>query len=149
MDFNNTNQTPGNSQMPNGMPYQNYSYPPIRKSPADGLITASMVLGIGAVISAILMTVYFPFILGGISIVLALLSKGYENKMHSKSRTGIICSVIGIILNMLIVSWSFYSVFSNEHVFKQFDSLYEQFYGDSFSDMYKELTGEDFYLESR
>lgn len=152
MDFNNNvpNQN-GNPYTNNNIPSQNRnpygsapSYPPIQKSPADGLITAAMVLGIAAIISAVLMTVYFPFILGGIAIILAILSKGYGNKMHSKAKTGIICAIIGITFNLFIVIGSLYTVFSNPTVFREFDAIYEQFYGESFTDMYKELTGEDF-----
>ena len=40
---------------------------PVRQSPADGLMTASMALGIAAILTAVMATVYFPFILGGIS----------------------------------------------------------------------------------
>lgn len=145
------NQAPYQNGMPsqNQMPYQNNTpnpyYAPAPKAPASGLRTASFILGIAAIVSTVMMTVYFPFIFGGLSIVLALLSKGYEQKMSSQAKTGVICSLIGLVLNCLIVGGSLYTVFSNEEVFEQFDQMYEQIYGESFSDMYEEITGEDFY----
>ena len=140
------NQNPTPYGAPNGTPYPNY-YQPVQKSPADNLTTASMVLGIAAIVSAILGTVYFPFILGGISIVFALLSKIGDEKMVSKSKTGVICAVIGLVLNLFIVSTSVYRVFTDERTFNQFDRVYEQMYGESFRDMYKDVTGQDFPLD--
>lgn len=131
MDFNNMNN------------YQP-QYTPPQKSPADGMITAAMVLGISAIVSAFMMTVYFPFILGGISIVMALLSKGHEPKMVPKAKLGIICSVIGLVLNFVIVGSSVYTIISDEATFRQFDKMYEYIYGESFSDAYEELTGNEF-----
>ncbi len=133
-------------QIPNAAPYPNH-YQPIQKSPADGLVTASMILGITSIITAFMGTVYFPFILGGTSIVLALLSKVGEEKMVSKSKTGVICAIIGLILNVVIVSASVHKVFTDEETFNQFDRVYEQMYGSSFRDMYKEATGQDFPLD--
>ena len=108
------------------------------------MITASMILGIAAIVSAFMMTVYFPFILGGISIIMALLSKGHEQKMASKAKTGVVCSIIGLVLNVIIVVSSVYTVFSNETAYRQFDQMYEYIYGESFSDTYEKLTGQEF-----
>lgn len=150
MDFyNNNNQNQHNNPYPGNQPY-NSSFPnqpgyvPPRKSPADGMITAAMVLGIAAIVSAVMMTVYFPFVLGGISIIMALLSKGHEPKMVPKAKIGIICSIIGLVLNVTIIVGSIYTVFSNEAAYQQFDQMYEYFYGESFSDTYEELTGNEF-----
>lgn len=137
------NQNPNPYGSPNGMPYPN-SYQSVQKSPADGLITATLALGIATIVSAILGTVYFPFILGGICIMLALLSKGYDEKMSSKPKIGIICSVVGLVLNILVVGTSVYKVFTDEQTFNQFDQVYERMYGESFRDMYKDATGQDF-----
>lgn len=142
MPNNAQNQNVNPYGSPNGTPYNNYQ--PVQKSPADGLITATLALGIATIVSAILGTVYFPFILGGICIVLALLSKGYDEKMSSKPKIGIICSVVGLVLNVLVVSTSVYKVFTDEQTFNQFDRIYEQMYGESFRDMYKDATGQDF-----
>ena len=158
MDFNNTNnqnQNQYNNPYPGNNPYQNNNpygspfpnqpgYTPPQKSPADGMITAAMILGVTSIVSAFMMTVYFPFILGGISIIMALLSKGHEQKMVSKAKMGIVCSIVGIVLNIIIVIGSVYIVFSSEATFQQFDRLYESIYGESFSDTYEELTGNEF-----
>ena len=158
MDFNNTNNQnqnqnnnpyPGNNPYPNNNPYgspfpNQPGYTPPRKTPADGMITASVVLGVAAIVSAFMMTVYFPFILGGISIILALLSKGQEQKMASKARMGIICSIVGLVLNVIIVVGSVCFVFANKEAYQQFDQMYEYIYGESFSDTYEKLTGQEF-----
>lgn len=158
MDFNNTNQQNQNSNQnnnQNGNPYgnpfpgqqPNPYYVPVEKSPTDALATAAMILGILAVLSAIMSTVYPPFIFGGISIVLALLSKGYKDKMSGKAKTGIVCAIVGLVMNIWIVGSVYYILFTNEDAFNYFDSVYEQMYGDSFSDMYEEITGEEFWFD--
>ncbi len=131
---------------PNETPYPDY-YQPVRQSPADGLMTASMALGIAAILTAVMATVYFPFILGGISIILALLSKGYDEKMASRSKIGVACAIVGLVLNVFIVSISIHKVFTDESTFYQFDRIYEQMYGESFRDMYRKTTGQDFPID--
>lgn len=150
MDFNNmNNQNPNYNPNQNTNPYQ-APFPnqpqstPVRKSPADGLINAAMVLGISAIVSALMLTVYFPFILGSLSIILALLSKGYEQKIAARAKVGIVCSIVGLVFNFIIVGASVHMVISNPTVFQQFDEMYESIYGESFSDVYEELTGEEF-----
>lgn len=146
MDYNNqNNQQDGNPYgTPQQMPPNSYYKP---RRPSNGLVTAAFALGIAAIVSAVMMTVYFPFILGGISIVLALLSKGYEKKMAGPAKIGIVCSIVGLILDLFIVGGSTYFVFTNEAAYNQFNSMYESIYGESFSDMYKEITGEEFYFD--
>lgn len=119
-------------------------YAPRPVNPAQNLITASLVLGISAVFSAFMMTVYLPFILGGISIILAILSKGSGPAVSGRAKAGIACSIGAILLNVMIVGWSTFTVFNNPDVYRQFNSMYEQLYGESFEDMYRELTGREF-----
>ena len=132
MDFNTMN----NQNQP--------QYQPLRKSPADAMITAAMALGISALVSTFLITVYFPFILGGIGIIIAILSKGHEQKMHERAKIGVICSIVGIVLNLFIIGGSFYIVFTQPEAFESFNETFETFYGESFSDTYEQLTGEEF-----
>ncbi len=138
MDNNNMNQP---NQYPD-FPYaQNI---PVKKTPADSLISMSYLFGICAILSAVTMTIYFPFILGGISIIFALLSKGMEKNLAKKAKIGIACSIVGLVLNVCIVVGSVYTVLTNEEMFNQFNTMYEQIYGESFTDMYEDAYGTEF-----
>lgn len=123
------------------------------KAPGSNMASVAMILGIGAIVTALMMTVYFPFILGSIAIVLALLSKGSFAKMQSKAKAGIICSVIALLLNFGIIGYSFNIIFHNPDLIMDtaimYDEMIEEMYGipaeellgesmeDAISDMYQ------------
>lgn len=69
------------------------------------LATASFVLGILSLITCFLFTVYLPFILGSIAILLALLSKGQSPRLAGKAKTGICFGLLGIFLNIVLITW--------------------------------------------
>lgn len=138
MDFEQNNrpgQRPGGT---NNM-YGAYRY----NETGSGMANAAMILGIIAIVSSITFTIYPPFILGGIAIVLALLSKGRRPKLLSKAKTGIICATTGLILNTIIVTASITLLFTNPDVRNQVNETFEKQYGMSFDEMWKELIEED------
>lgn len=116
---------------------QNYIRP--AKDPRQSLITAALVLGGLSIVSTIMMTVYLPFILGGIGIILAILSKGQDLKMEKHAKTGMLLSIAGVILNICIIFGAFYTVFHNPEVNKEFNQVFEQMYGESFDDMLEDF----------
>lgn len=123
---------------------QPYQYIPSR--PANRLAAAAMVLGIISVLTAVMGTVYFPFLFGSIGIVLAVLSKGYESTMHTKALIGMITCIVALILNITILFSSIYMVFTIPEYGEQFNKMYEQFYGESFDDTIKNMTGEESHI---
>ncbi len=137
MDFGQNNR-PG--QMPGGTNnmYGAYRY----NEPGSGMANAAMVLGIISIVSSITFTVYPPFILGGIAIVLALLSKGRSPKLLSKAKTGIICAIAGLVLNTIIVTASITLLFTNPDVRDQVNKTFEKQYGMTFDEMWKEMMEE-------
>ncbi len=150
------NGYPYNNRSPynynNGNPYNNgnaYNYNAYQHSyvitqKGDTLATASMVTGIIAVVSPLLIIVfpfalYFPFIFGGISIILALLSKGAAAKMISKAKSGIICAAIGLVCNIALICTSFYLVFNNAEFRQSFDDAFIEMYGMTFEEVMEEI----------
>jgi hypothetical protein len=97
-----------------------------------GMATASMVLGILSL--ATLLCIYPSFILGGLGIALALLSRGREKKLLAHAKTAIILSCIGITSTLVMIIVSITMIFSNPELFKMYESMYEQMTGDSFED---------------
>lgn len=69
------------------------------------LATASFVLGILSLITCLLFTVYLPFILGSIAILLALLSKGQSPRLAGRAKIGICLGLLGILLNIALITW--------------------------------------------
>ncbi len=104
----------------------------IHIAPNTMLMTASMVLGILTVATAILGTVYLPFILGGIAIVMAILSRAEDGIMPIKSKIGVLLGTLGIILNIVVVGTSVYRVLNDPAQYEMFDSVFERFYGQNF-----------------
>lgn len=154
MDYNNQNNIPnpgnnpnnGNGYPPGQSPYGNPYRPPARV-PGSSFSTAALVCGIISIVSALLMTVYFPFIFGSLAVVFAILSKSRAVRMASQAKTGIVCAIIGLVANITIITASFVFVFSNPDVLRQsskmYDNMCEQIYGQSSEELFGESM-EDF-----
>jgi len=145
MDFNQNNmqnQTPYGAPNPYG---NQYSYVPPQIKRANSMAVAAMSMGIVSLILAFTCTLYPTLVFGGVAIILALLSKGNEPKMHSNAKTGIIMATIGLVFNIVIVFASIMLIFSPMAVpeyKEEFNHMYEQLYGESFDDTMKEITGD-------
>ena len=100
MDYNNlnNNQNPYNQQ--NGSRY--YSAPPTNfRDPGMTFATISVIFGLGSLFTVF--TVYLPFILGGLAIVFAILSKGYNKKMNFAAKIGVGTAITGLALLATII----------------------------------------------
>ena len=130
----------GNSGVP---PY----YAPPTRHPGSAFATASLVLGIIAILSAFTGTVFPPLVCGGLSIILALLSKGNDRAMLPNAKVGVLTGILGLIINVLVVASAFLLLFTEpglkEDFHRQLNQYYEYFYGESFDDAWEEI--EDIY----
>ena len=70
---------------------------------AESLATASLVLGI---ISLVSMLCCCPFVFSAIGIVLALLSKGAERTLRPRAKTGLVLSITGIVISVILVAFT-------------------------------------------
>lgn len=127
MDFNNNGNQ---NQNQNG-----YSYNPPPRIPGSGLANAAILMGVISIVSALMMTIYFPFILGSLSILFGILSKGRAPKLLKQAKSGIICGIIGIAANTVIVVSTLIMLFNDPTILrdtaKMYDQMYEQMYGES------------------
>ena len=124
----------GYNNRPNGSPNPyGYPYTPPVKLPGSGMALAAMVLGIISIVTACMMTFYFPFIFGSLAILFALLSKGSLTKMQTQAKTGIICGIIGLVLNCGIMVYSVNLALNNPELMIDtaimYDDMIEQMYG--------------------
>ena len=99
-----------------------------QEEPANGLARASLVLGIISVISFFTFTIYPAIIMGSLTIILALLSRGASLKMHSKAKNGILTASIAIGCDIALIGACFFLIFGSPDFF-------ESIYGMSFQEM--------------
>ena len=99
-------------------------------------------LGAFSVFCAIFSVFFGSFICGGIAIVLAILSKGYNLKMEKNARIGFITGIIGIILQISGLAFSIYNIIYVPEFREQFNTLYEQLNGEPLDDSINELLDE-------
>jgi len=101
-----------------------------QEEPSNGMATIAMVLGILALISVIF--IYPAIILGSLSIILALLSRGKSLKMHGHAKIGVITSSIGMGTVVLLFSVVFILMFGKTDAF-------ESIYGMSYQEMMEQM----------
>ncbi len=142
MDFQNNIQNqmpgPGGGNIPGNMPYRAPAVP----QRENAMATASMITGIIGGLSIFLLPVYLPCFFAGISIVLALLSKGNRNKLSPYALAGMITSLCSVILNMAIMIACIFLFLKIPEYRQEFNRVYEQMYGESFDDTIKNSLGE-------
>ena len=114
----------------------------------NNMATAAMTLGIIGGLSTFLLPFYLPCIFGGISMVLAFLSKGSSPRLSARAKTGFLTSLCSIIINLCILAGCFYLVFNVPEFQEAFDQAYEQLYGESFYDSFEEPFSDDSYMEN-
>ena len=110
----------------------------IHIEPNTMLFTASMILGILTVATALLGTVYLPFMLGGVAIVMGIVSRDQSGTVDFKAKIGILLGALGIVLNIVVVATSVYTVFNNPEQYEAFDSVFERVYGEDFASFMQE-----------
>ncbi len=74
----------------------NYKQQQISRNPGITLATISMIFGIGSIFT--IFTVYLSIILGSLSILFAILSKGYGRKLLVSAKIGVGTAIGGIAL---------------------------------------------------
>ena len=125
MDYNNNQNIP-----PQGNGYYREVNPSFR-NPGMAMATASLFLGVTSFFT--IMSVFLPFLFGGLAILFALLSKGYGRKMLTQAKIGLIC---GMLKNpdMLVDIGRQY----DDAVESMYGQSTEEIYGESFEDMMKQ-----------
>lgn len=147
MDYqpNNPQNGPGNGYNPYN-PYNPYGTPPQSASTrqkGERMANASMVLGIITLVGLMLLRISMPFLLGGVGIILAILSKGGARKMSGKAKAGITCCITGLVLDIALCVSAIWLVFALPHVAPEFmddlNHICEQQYGVSYEEMMDEI----------
>ena len=80
----------------------NYSYHEQPTYPTgQALATAAMIAGIVSVVT--IWTLYLPIIVGGLGVIFAFLSLGFEKKFSSSAKTGLFFSISGLLVCIILL----------------------------------------------
>lgn len=144
----NYNQQPINQQgyvppQQGGYGYQQYM--PYPQQPSQGMAIASLVLGIVSIVFSLFsMALPFLFLIPIIGIVLGALHKSKHLPVgKGLSTAGIITSIIGIILPIVIIIACVAFIFSNPEFMREYMDLYKEIYPEEY-ELYYETLGEQF-----
>lgn len=144
--YNPYNNNPYNNNPYNNNPYNPYGapLPPVPvKTKGDSMATVSMILGIVTLVSLLLLRLSMPFLLGGVGIILAILSKGCARKMIGKAKAGMICCITGLVLDVVLCVSAVWLVFSlpslSPGLTEEVNKICEEQYGVSYDEMMEEI----------
>lgn len=120
IEFENNNTNPDNTGSFNNR----------RNSSINVFALFARSLGIFAIFCAIFGILIGSFICGGVAIILAILSKGYQNKMEKNAIIGLACGCIAIVIQISSFVFSIYNIINVPEYRELFNSMYEQMYGE-------------------
>ncbi len=88
----------------------------------------------------------FPYVsigFGCLSILFAILSKGYKPKIDKDAKIGIGCACVSIIIGFSIFGSTFYKLYSDadfrQQCFDIINEMTQSYYGEDYSDIYEDL----------
>lgn len=119
--------------------YNNYNYNKAHNELDKhvNLATLSLVLGLISIPFCFFM--YTGIILGGIAVVMAILSRGNADKLLPQAKKGIIYGTIGVVLGYGVLISSIHNILTDSSYRQQLNQFSEQYYGESVDDMLREL----------
>lgn len=140
------------------MEYQ-YQQPQSQEVPPQNIDSDSKMLqvafwfGIASLVCTLLIIFTFSLtmipamILGSLSILFSILSKGKNSKMKPKAFIGSLCSSISLSIHLILICLAVYLVTSNAEFqqllkdsFQEANQFYEENYGISLDEMYPEYS---------
>lgn len=118
---------------------------PVRRPKGDGMATAAMILGILTLISLLLLRILVPFVLSGVGIMLAILSRGGAKKLMGKAKAGLICCTAALCLDLALCVSSVCLMFAlpnlSPELTKEVNKICEEQYGISYNEMMEQFYG--------
>ena len=109
---------------------------------------ASFAMFTGIIAIPMCIFAYTGVILGGVAVVLALLSKGTLQKMLPQAKRAILFGSAAIVIGYAVLVSSFHLVLTDPEARKQINIMSERINGESFDDMLKDMGLEDLGVEA-
>ena len=117
--------------------------------PAAQLARASFILSILSLASNFLIPVFLPLICASLAIILALLSRGSRRSLSSTAFHGVILSIVGIVISVVVFVYLIFStieILKTPELHEQLNQISEQINGVPFDEILREME-ETFELE--
>lgn len=103
------------------------------------MVNAAFILGIVSITCAVFMRVYLPMICGSIGVICAILSRDRSGRFEHHALIGLILSIVGIVINIITITFSFYTVFTDPVKFAEYNEMLVQYTGMDFNTYMDEL----------
>ena len=113
----------------------------------NGFQKAAGIMGIVAIATTFFGLIMLPMMLGGLAVILALLSRG-KGYMSRRAYMGFTCGSVAIILNILIVGYALFMFCFNPVFRSTVNEQSRRMYGYTINDMINESVGNDFDVDS-
>lgn len=118
----------------------------VYKAYDNGFEKAAFVLGIISIITAFLGLGTIPMMLGGLAVILAVLSRG-KGEMGRKAFRGMICGLAAIGVSVLLVVYVIMLFCTNVTYRNLINAQCKMMYGTTLNELIEESVGDDFNLE--
>jgi len=103
--------------------------------PPNNFARLSMIIGGIALVSVFTFTVIPAIVLGSLSLILALLSRGKELTFHPSAKSAAILASIALACNVGLVGGSVYMVFGDSTMHEQLNETYEEMFGMTYDEI--------------
>ncbi len=103
------------------------------------VVLAGTALVIGLISIPLCFFLNLGTVVGGIAIILALLSKGNMEKLLPQAKKALIYGTLGVVIGYGVFVYDVHAVFTNPEYRRQLNVMSQQMNGVSFDDMLKDL----------
>ena len=119
--------------------YNNYNYNKAHNELDSHVALATFARILGMFSIPLCFIFYTSIILGGVAIVLALLSKGVMKTFLPQAKKAIVLGSVGVVLGYFMMITSIHTVLNDPEQRQQLNIMSEQMYGTSFDEMLNDI----------
>ena len=119
--------------------YNNYNYNMAHNQLDSHVNMATVALVTGLIAIPLSFVMNIGVVLGGVAVVLAILSRGSQKKFLPQAKRGIIYGTIGIVLGYVVFVSSLHTVLTDPAYRQQLNQMSEQMNGQTFDELLQEL----------
>lgn len=115
------------------------------RTPGEQLATMASFMGIAAIVTTFCMPVIAPGILASLSIILAILSRGHEQRMPKATRTALSFGIAGLVVYigfLGVAGFTTYRMVTDSNARSYANEIMSQMYGYSLDDLLNAIDGE-------
>jgi hypothetical protein len=119
--------------------YNNYNYNRAHNELDQHVKLAGTALVLGLISIPLCFVINLGVIIGGLAIILAILSKGTMERLLPQAKKAILYGTLGIVIGYGVFAFNTYTVLTDPQARAQLNAMSQQMNGVSFDDMLKEL----------